>query len=125
MDWGKPLFDYRYDSRNLFSQLVSIEAYKEAALNLVLPPDWREKLDRLNRVRAVYGTTALEGNPFTIPEIQTLLDGITVGGRKISDAEQVLNQKNSFLLLFHLVESGEFLLSPKIACDLQQIVAKG
>ena len=29
-------------------------------------PEWQEQLDKLNGVRAVYGTTALEGNP--LPE---------------------------------------------------------
>ena len=35
----------------------------------MLAPEWREGLDRLNRVRAVYGTTALEGNPLSEPEV--------------------------------------------------------
>jgi len=39
----------------------------------------------------VWDAAVLEGNPFTYPEVQTLLDGITVGGRKISDEQQVLN----------------------------------
>jgi hypothetical protein len=33
----------------------------------------------------VWDAAVLEGNPLTYPEVQTLLDGITVGGRKISD----------------------------------------
>ena len=28
----------------------------------------------------VYDTVALENNPFTFPEVKTLIDGITVGG---------------------------------------------
>ncbi|CZR83213.1 hypothetical protein CDFC105_43918 [Clostridioides difficile] len=32
----------------------------------------------------------LENNPFTFPEVQTLLDGITVGGHKLSDQNQIL-----------------------------------
>lgn len=39
----------------------------------------------------VWDASVLEGNPFTFPEVKTLLDGVTVGGRKISDQEQVLN----------------------------------
>ena len=33
----------------------------------------------------------LEGINFTLPEVQTLLDGITVGGRKISEQKRALN----------------------------------
>ena len=63
MDWRKFKLDYQLDMMNLFQSLVGIEAYKEAALNLVLPPEWKAQLDRLNRIRVVRGTTALEGNP--------------------------------------------------------------
>lgn len=70
MDWAKFAFDFRveYDAA-LFRHIVSVEAYKEAALNLVLPPEWRDQLDRLNRIRAIYGTTALEGNPLSEAEV--------------------------------------------------------
>jgi Fic family protein len=69
MEWKKFNFDPRYQLDGLFHQIIQIEAYKEAAINLVLPPDWRDQLDRLNRVRAVYGTTALEGNPLSEAEV--------------------------------------------------------
>ena len=65
MDWQRFQFDYRLRLDSQRTELIQIEAYKEAALNLVLPPDWREQLDQLNRVRAVHGTTALEGNPLS------------------------------------------------------------
>ncbi len=74
MEWEKFKFEYDYSFKNLFSSLVEIQAYKEAAVNLVLPSTWREKLDRLNRVRAVYGTTALEGNPLSESEVAHQID---------------------------------------------------
>ncbi len=74
MDWGNFKFEYRMDLNGLFMHIVSIEAFKEAALNLVLPPEWREQLDKLNRVKAVYGTTALEGNPLSEAEVSHQLD---------------------------------------------------
>ncbi|MGD0558424.1 MAG: hypothetical protein ABSA93_26045 [Streptosporangiaceae bacterium] len=30
----------------------------------------------------VWDAAVLEGNPFTYPEVQTLLEGVTVGGRR-------------------------------------------
>lgn len=74
MDWDRFRFDYRLRLDDLRSDLIRIEAYKEAAFNLVLPPDWRTQLDRLNRVRAVHGTTALEGNPLSETEVRHQLD---------------------------------------------------
>lgn len=46
----------------------------------------------------VWDAAQLENNPYTFVEVKTLLDGVTVGGHKVSDTEQVLNwqiaQKN-------------------------------
>jgi hypothetical protein len=40
----------------------------------------------------IFNTVYLENNPFTLKEVQTLLEGITVGGHKLEDQQQVLNQ---------------------------------
>ncbi|MGL5906952.1 MAG: Fic family protein, partial [Shewanella sp.] len=40
----------------------------------------------------VYDAVNLEGVAMTLPEVQTILDGITVGGHKISDQNMALNQ---------------------------------
>lgn len=69
MEWEDFKFEYHLDTEGLFRHVVDIEAFREAALNLVLPPDWKEQLDRLNRIRAVHGTTALEGNPLSTSEV--------------------------------------------------------
>ena len=58
----------------------------------------------------VYDTVALEGNPFTFPEVKTLMEGTTVGGRRIEDAQQVLKQARSWRELIGRVESGAFRL---------------
>jgi Fic family protein len=90
MDWERFSFDYHLDlvSVSLLQSLIAIEAYKEAALNLVLPPQWRTQLDKLNRVRAVHGTTALEGNPLSEAEVShqlSILDAIAVGEQQPED----------------------------------------
>ena len=69
MDWERFSFEYRLNTQDLFRDLVSIEAYKEASLNLVFPQEWQDQLDKLNRVRAVHGTTAIEGNPLSEAEV--------------------------------------------------------
>ena len=67
--WEKFSFDYRLDVATLFTELIAIEAFRQSVMNLVLSPEWRTQLDKLNRVRAVYGTTALEGNPLSESEV--------------------------------------------------------
>ena len=81
---------------------------------------------RANKVLAglVYDTTFLEGNPFTFPEVQTLMDGITVGGHRIADADQVLNQAESWRALFRMVRADEFALDCPVGCQLHALVAR-
>ena len=82
---------------------------------------------RANRVLAgiVHDTVALEGNPFTFPEVKTLLEGVTVGGHKVENADQVVNQAASWRLLFDLVRSGRFGINRATAEALNALVAKG
>lgn len=66
----------------------------------------------------------LEGLPFTLPEVQTLLDGVTVGGHKVSDQQIVLNQGNAWKHLFASIRQNRFSLSAAYACELHAIAAK-
>lgn len=72
----------------------------------------------------VWDASMLEGNPFTFPEVKTLLDGVTIGGRRISDQEQVLNLAESAKRLLALVKSGRFELSKATYTELHSIVAR-
>ena len=56
----------------------------------------------------------LEGLHFTLPEIQTLLDGVTIGGRKIEDQQIVLNQSDAWKTLFSWLEEDRFELSGNV-----------
>jgi len=56
--------------------------------------------------------------------VQTLLDGITVGGRKISDEQQILNLAEAANELLRLVKTGEFRLAKEISDHLQYLIAR-
>jgi hypothetical protein len=73
----------------------------------------------------VWDAAVLEGNPFTYPEVQTLLEGITVGGRKLSDERQILNLSESANELIHLVQSGQFLIDKSTSDVLNDLIASG
>jgi Fic family protein len=81
---------------------------------------------RFHRMLAefVWDAGVLEGNPFTFPEVKTLLDGVTVGGRKISDQEQILNLAESSKRLLLLVKSEQFRLDKATFTILHSIVAR-
>lgn len=72
----------------------------------------------------VWDAGVLEGNPFTFVEVKTLLDGVTVGGRKLSDQDQILNLADSSKVLLKLVSERKFALDKSTFCNLHAIVAR-
>ncbi|NYZ70017.1 Fic family protein [Endozoicomonas sp. SM1973] len=72
----------------------------------------------------VHDAVELEGIHFTLPEIQTLLDGITVGGHKLSDQQIAVNQGNAWRHLFDSIHQGAFKLNADYACQLHGIAGK-
>ena len=102
------------------------ESIQSARERLALIPDQRRALflAEKSRVDFVFNTVALEGNPFTFPEVKTLHDGVTVGGHKLSDAEQVLNLNRALSYVIGLVKSKKFRIDAATACAVQGIVAR-
>ena len=86
----------------------------------------RRALWRFSRTLPVYvwDAAVLEGNPFTYPEVQTLLEGITVGGQRLSDERQILSLSESAARLRELVESGQFTLGKQTSDDLNYLIAR-
>lgn len=72
----------------------------------------------------VWDAAKLEGNPFTFPEVQTLLEGITVGGHRLSDEQQVKDLADAYILLRAVVNSEEFRLDKLTSDSLQHVVAR-
>ncbi|MDR2507187.1 MAG: cell filamentation protein Fic [Candidatus Accumulibacter sp.] len=72
----------------------------------------------------VWDASVLEGNPFTFPEVKTLLDGVTVGGRKLSDQEQILNLAESSRRLLAMARGDQFSLSKPVFTELNGIVVR-
>jgi len=72
----------------------------------------------------VFNMTSHEGNPMTYPQIKTLIDGITVGGHRVSDAEQAKNIEFGWRKLLDIVESGEFVVNKTTILGLHEIYAR-
>ena len=87
-------------------------------------PELAFYLAKKDKIDFVYNTSALEGNAMTYPEVQTLLEGITVGGHKLSDEQQILNQNKSVDYLFELIENKSFKLDIDTFTTLHSFVAK-
>lgn len=72
----------------------------------------------------VFDISQLENNPLTFPQVKTLIDGITIGGHKISDVEQVLNIKNAWINLLDLIKENTFEPSIETFNQTNKIIAQ-
>lgn len=72
----------------------------------------------------VWDAAALEGNTFTLPEVQTLLDGITVGGRRQDEADQVLALAESSEALMEMVRDASFRMDRPTINRIHHLVAR-
>ena len=110
----------------LNASLKEIDAV-DSSYRIALKPD-RELaifLFKKDKIDYIYNICSLEGNPMTFPEVQTLLDGVTVGGHKIEDEQQVLNQNKSVSLLLSMLQNKEFKINKETFCKLNNIISKG
>ncbi len=108
--------NFLYDKQHIEKLLNSVKINPDKKLAVALA--------KKDCVSYVHNTAALEGNPMTFPEVQTLLEGITIGGHKLSDEQQILNQNESWEKLIQIVEDNNFNTDKEIFCNLQAIVAK-
>lgn len=72
----------------------------------------------------VFDTSQLENNPITFPEVKTLIDGISIGGHKISDVEQVLNIKTAWLMLIETVENNNLGVTKELFHNANGLIAR-
>lgn len=101
--------------------------WNRSAIPAVVPTHSIERVAfRFHRMlpEFVWDASVLEGNPFTYPEVKTLLDGVTIGGRKVFDQEQVLNLAASSKHLLALVKAGKFSLDKATFTELHGLVAR-
>ena len=77
-----------------------------------------------NMAEFIWDAAMLEGNPCTLPQVQTIMSGVTVGGIKISDQEQVINLFKSCKELHKIVKEDRFVFSRQMFLHLHSILAK-
>ena len=104
-------------------KLAQIDKLNQIKIDIVPNMELNLFLAKKDIIDYVFNTSALEGNAMSYPEVEILLDGITVGGHKLSDEQMILNQNNSVNLLFNLIKNEKFDLSKDILCLLHNEVA--
>ena len=68
----------------------------------------------------VYNMAKAEGNTHTIAEVTTVIEGFTVGGKKLQEQQQVIQIDKAWKYLIDLVEKNQFVFDKRTACELNQ-----
>ena len=72
----------------------------------------------------IWNAAALEGNTFTLPEVRTLLDGVTVSGKRVEEEHQILALSEGYNFVDELVGAGEFHLNKDTSDRIHAFVAR-
>ena len=101
-------------------------AWAEFDASRIQPSDLERARHRFRAAlpELIWNAAALEGNTFTLPEVRTLLDGVTVGGHRTEDENQILALSDAYNELDGLVGAGEFRLDKAISDRLNRLVAR-
>jgi Fic family protein len=103
--------------------------WESGALNFPLPAREPKKpafMLRKLMAQYVFDLVHLEGNKFSFVEVQTLLDGETIGGHRLADHNQVIAQHKSLLFLLETLKHPleQQLTWQELACALHARLAR-
>ncbi|GGF24424.1 hypothetical protein [Subtercola lobariae] len=71
----------------------------------------------------IWDAARLEGNTFTLPEVRTLLEGVTVAGKRLDEERQILALNEGFNDVDALVGAGQFSLNKAVSDRIHAHVA--
>ena len=83
--------------------LAEADAISRAILDIPLPPRTRRRFDRLNILRAVRGTTAIEGSDLSEQEVEQVLEAKSV--RNGTHRRQEVEVRNAAVAMQHIVNT--------------------
>lgn len=72
----------------------------------------------------VWTSAAREGNTYTLPQVRTLISGVSVGGKSSAETRQIEDLIASNELLFNLVSTAKFKVNKATFCSLHSVIAK-
>jgi Fic family protein len=98
----------------------------------------KEKLDKLRPLPSytvqsirdkllldwTYNSNAIEGNTLTLIETKVVLEGITIGGKRLREHLEVINHKDAIIYVEEIVKNGEELTEWQIK-NIHRLVLKG
>jgi len=114
----EPKFEY---GRKIVNNLVEITSAREIILNAYLVPKWEISLRREALIRATHASTAIEGNPLTLEEVDQLAQG-----REVIATRKAKQEVLNYLKVLESIEKYQLKgkITEKIILKLHKDITK-
>lgn len=109
----------------LIENIIEIEAYKKSTIKIPLPPGLKEKLNQLNIIRAIKGTTGIEGNTLSEKEITKLVAEDKGQPQNLEEIE-VLNANKTLEYIKQIGKpKSNLIITEEIIMNIHKILTDG
>ena len=106
---------------NYFNEVDSLK--KELDSKRPIPKETLKSLKESINLEWTYNSNGIEGNTLTLRETQIVLEGITVGGKTLTEHLEVINHEKAILYLDDLVKDNKPITEWNIK-NLHQLILK-
>lgn len=106
------MFEKAIKMKEKLDELRPLPSYTVQSIRDKLLLDW------------IYNSNAIEGNTLTLIETKVVLEGITIGGKRLSEHLEVINHKDAIIYVEEIVKNGEELTEWQIK-NIHRLVLKG
>ncbi|MGE5559026.1 MAG: Fic family protein [Bacillota bacterium] len=115
---------------DIWALIIEIEAYKRSVLKIPLPPGLSKKINKINIIRQIKGTTGIEGNTLSEDEIAQIIDKKHTDqerGESVSlEAQEALNSEKVIEYIKAVVKQNtDTILTEKIIKDIHYLTTDG
>ena len=103
----------------LYALFIEIEAYRKSVIKLPIPPGLARKVNSINIVRQIRGTTGIEGNTMTESNIKEFLNNPQKEAADIE--EQEVQNANAIIKFIREYKGDKTYISEKLIKDIHSI----
>lgn len=115
-------------SPEIVELIVEIEAFKRSVLKIPLPPSMREKIDSINIIRQIRGTTGIEGNSLSEDEIKSVLSDSAnreSGAVSVEQQEVINAQGVHHFIVEHVKHNRDGIITEDLIRTIHRITTEG
>lgn len=119
------MFQPRFEITPRLNQLLTdIAVLREKIIQALILPKREIALARSARLRMIYSSTSIEGNPLSLKEVSQVLAGKIVTGISQKDRLEITNYEKAMQYIDQVFREGEELVSEAMIFQIHQLLTR-